>query len=121
MYSLIVLKVLWTSLGRFERFQPWRKVLSNSFPSWVINMMNVQSEKTHYLSHPKKASQRSMEADLVRGISQRFGYNLPEKLIFPLNFSGKYHNETFIADSCDKNNKQYSACPCIQNPLRRIR
>ena len=64
MCSLIVLKVLWISLGRFERFQPWRKILSNSFPSWVINMMNVQSEKTHSLSYPKKASQRSMEAEL---------------------------------------------------------
>ena len=84
-------------------------------------MMNLQSEKTYSLSYLEKHRNGQEKPNLVRGISQRFGYNLPKRLIFPFNFSGKYHTETFITDSCDKNNKRYKACPCIQKPLRHIR
>ena len=89
------------------------KILCDSFHSWVINIVNIQSDKTGFLPYLEKSN-------LVGGISQKFDYNLPERVIFPLNF-GKYYTETFTGDSCDKNNKQYSTCPCIQNPLRHIR
>ena len=85
------------------------RLLSDSFLSWLINKINLQSENTYCLSYLEEYHGDQWYQNLLRRISRKFGSNLPKRLILFLNV-GKYHTETFIGEFYDKNNKRYSAC-----------
>ena len=85
------------------------RLLSDSFLSWLINKINLQSENTYCLSYLEEYHGDPWNPNLLRRISRKFGSNLPERLILFLNV-GKCHTETFIGEFYDKNNKRYSAC-----------
>ena len=85
------------------------RLLSDSFLSWLINKINLQSENTYCLSYLEEYHGDQLYQNLLRRISRKFGSNLQKILILFLNV-GKYHTETFIGEFYDKNNKRYSAC-----------
>ena len=85
------------------------RLLSDFFPSWLINKTNLQSENTYCLSYLEEYHGDQWNPNLLRRISRKCGSNLPERLILFLNV-GKCHTETFIGEFYDKNNKRYSAC-----------
>ena len=85
------------------------RLLSDSFLSWLINKINLQSENPYCLPYLKEYHGDQWNTNLLRSISRKFGSNLPERLILFLNV-GKYYTETFIGEFYDINNKRYSAC-----------
>ena len=85
------------------------RLLSDSFLSWLINKINLQSKNTYCLSYLEEYHGDQWNPNLLRRITRKFGSNLPERLILFLNL-GKYHIETFIGEFYDKNNKRYSEC-----------
>ena len=85
------------------------RLLRDSFLSWLINKINLQSENTYCLSYLEEYHGDQWNPNLLRRISRKCGSNLPERLILFLNV-GKCHTETFIGEFYDKNNKRYCAC-----------
>ena len=69
----------------------------------------LPSDTYWFLSQLEEYHGDQWTPSLLRRISQKFGINLPERLILFLNV-GKYHIETFIRQFYDKINTRYSAC-----------
>ena len=85
------------------------RLRSDSFLSWLINKINLQSKNTYYLSYLEEYHGDQWNPNLPCRITRKFSSYLPERLILFLKV-GKYHTETFIGEFYYKNKKRYSAC-----------
>ena len=74
------------------------RLLSDSFLSWLINKINLQSENTYCLSYLEEYHGDKWNPNLFRRISRKCDSNLPRRLILFLNIyiTLKHSLESFM-------------------------